>query len=445
VKYFIAVAFVWIGCTLAWLLLGSTLVYRSGTMSNALSAEVDSLWGPPLEQRPPRAIYLEPKKVKEKVTTYDVHGKPVESEIEKEVEEQKSLPLRSSIIGAKLELAHRQKGLLWFPTYEVGFEGDYEFHNDTPLGRKVDVVFPLGDSSPTEGRAPGAVGENVVYDGFTVTRSTGEAEAFVVEGGVARFRTSLEPGERRTWKIRYRSRGRSEWRYRLADGTGRVERFALHLGTNFTDVNFPAGTLSPTKHAPENAGWRGEWRFDSLISSAPIGIELPQRLNPGPLASRMTFFAPVGLLFFFFVVAVLSAGRRSPLHPMHYFFLGCSFFAFHLLFAYLVDHLQVMPSFAIAAIVALLLVVSYVRHFRGLTTSLVLFGLPGLVYLVLFSSSFFWEGYTGLAIAVLAVLTLFVIMQITGRVRWEDAFAPKRPPEPFAQSVGAPPVFGGGA
>jgi hypothetical protein len=436
VKYFIAVAFVWIGCALAWILLGSTLVYRSGTMSNALSAEVDSLWGPSLEQRPPRATYLEPKKVKEKVTTYDVQGKPVETEIVKEIQEQKALSLTSSTIGAKLELEHRQKGLLWFPTYDVTFEGDYEFHNDTASVRKIDVVFPLGDSSPIEGRTPGAVGENVVYDGFTVTRADGAAESFVVEGGVARFATNFEPGERRAWKIRYRSRGRSEWRYRLADGTGRVERFALRIGTNFADVNFPAGTLSPTRHAPSGGGWSGEWRFDSLISSAPIGVELPQKLNPGPLASKMTFFAPVGLLFFFFVVAVLSAGRKSPLHPMHYFFLGCSFFAFHLLFAYLVDHLQVMPSFAIAATVALLLVVSYVRLFRGLGTALALFGLPELVYLVLFSSTFFWEGYTGLAIAVLAVLTLFVIMQITGRVRWEEAFSP-----PPARAP-APPAFG---
>ena len=150
----------------------------------------------------------------------------------------------------------------------------------------------------------------------------------------------------------------------------------------------------------------------------------------------MTFFAPVGLLFFFFVVAVLSAGRRAPLHPMHYFFLGCSFFAFHLLFAYLVDHLQVLPSFAVAAAVALLLVVSYVRLFRGLGAALALFGLPELVYLVLFSSTFFWEGYTGLAIAVLAVVTLFVIMQITGRVRWEEAFSSQAPRTP------APPAFG---
>jgi hypothetical protein len=334
--------------------------------------------------------------------------------------------LDASDIAVRLSLTHRQKGLLWFPTYTVAFQAEYEFHNDTAQARTVQVLFPLGSPGVDDGR--GWVQGGVAYDGFQVTRGGGERESFDVEQSNARWTATLEPGERRTWKVRYRSRGRTEWRYLLADGTGRVDRFSLDLGANFSNVNFPAGSLSPTRHTPVGAGWRGEWRFDSLISSAPIGIELPQKLNPGPLASKMTFFAPVGLLFFFFVVAVLSAGKKAPLHPMHYFFLGCSFFAFHLLFAYLVDHLQVWPSFTIAAAVAFVLVVSYVRLFRGFGTALAVFGVPELVYLVLFSSTFFWEGYTGLAIAVLAVLTLFIIMQITGRVRWEEAFAPKLPP-----------------
>jgi hypothetical protein len=425
VKYFIAVAFVWIGCTIAWVLLGGTLVYRSGTMSNALNTEVDSLWGPPLEQLPPVASYSETRKVKDKVTTYDVHGKPVESELEKEVVEKKPLPLTASTIAATLDLEHRQKGLLWFPTYGVGFRADYEFANDTSEPRLVDVVFPLGTAT-LHGERTSV--DNVVYDGFAVTRAGGAAQPFVVEAGRARWTVKLEPGERQRFNVQYRSRGRSEWRYRLAEaGTGRVERFSLELATNFSHVNFPAGTLSPSRHGASGNRWRGEWRFESLISSAPIGVELPQKLNPGPLASKMTFFAPVGLLFFFFVVAVLSAGKKQLLHPMHYFFLGCSFFAFHLLFAYLVDHLDVAPSFAVSSVVALALVVSYVRLFRGLGTAVLLFGVPELIYLVLFSSTFFYEGYTGLAIAVLAVLTLFVIMQITGRVRWDDVFSPKTP------------------
>ena len=46
-----------------------------------------------------------------------------------------------------------------------------------------------------------------------------------------------------------------------------------------------------------------------------------------------------------------------------------------------------------------------------------------LVYLVLFSSAFFFEGYAGLAITSLAIATLFAAMQLTGRLDWDRAFA----------------------
>ena len=44
------------------------------------------------------------------------------------------------------------------------------------------------------------------------------------------------------------------------------------------------------------------------------------------------------------------------------------------------------------------------------------------VYLVLFSYTFFFEGYTGLAITLLCISTLFAVMQFTGKVDWEDVF-----------------------
>jgi inner membrane protein involved in colicin E2 resistance len=159
---------------------------------------------------------------------------------------------------------------------------------------------------------------------------------------------------------------------------------------------------------------------------------LPERLNPGPLAARITFFAPVALLFFFFVVAILAHAQKRELHPMHYFFLGCAFFAFHLLFAYLVDHVAIAPSFALASLVSVGLVVSYARLFVGWRFALVEMGVAQLFYLVLFSFTFFWTGFTGLSITVGAILTLFVMMQITGRSRWVTS-----PPE-SARACAAP-------
>jgi len=54
--------------------------------------------------------------------------------------------------------------------------------------------------------------------------------------------------------------------------------------------------------------------------------------------------------------------------------------------------------------------------------------------LVLFSYAFFWEGFTGLSIAVIAIVTVFVVMQTTGKIRWSERFAARgRRPLPNPQ------------
>ena len=55
------------------------------------------------------------------------------------------------------------------------------------------------------------------------------------------------------------------------------------------------------------------------------------------------------------------------------------------------------------------------------------------IYLVMFSYAFFLKGFTGLAITIGSVITLFVVMQVTGRIRWADKFAVKPAPEPAAE------------
>jgi len=44
------------------------------------------------------------------------------------------------------------------------------------------------------------------------------------------------------------------------------------------------------------------------------------------------------------------------------------------------------------------------------------------VYQVGFSLAQFARGYTGLTISVLATVTLFVLMMLTGRIRWSQVF-----------------------
>lgn len=52
-KRFLAIAVIWLGCAVAWLILGSTLHLRTDSLSGSLLEEVYALWGPPGRQAPP--------------------------------------------------------------------------------------------------------------------------------------------------------------------------------------------------------------------------------------------------------------------------------------------------------------------------------------------------------------------------------------------------------
>jgi hypothetical protein len=418
----LAIGFVWICTAAAWGILGATLLVRSTDLLDDLGGEVHQLWGPPQQQLPPSALGRETHRERRSEQRFDdVAKRYFKVERDEWVTTERALPLDASRLEATIALEHRRKGLLWFPTYGVSFAGRYTFRNDTAEARKVDFTFPLLTSS-------------AVYDGFTVTDAAGAPVEVTFEEGKARWSRKVAAGAAEAFDVSYRTRGTSRWGYGafgagLGPEPGRARGFQLAVTTNFGDVDFPAGSLSPSSRSPTAGGWSGTWQFDQIVGTAPVSIEMPRRLNPGPLAAKITFFAPVGLLFFYFVVAVLLAARRRAIHPMNYLLLACAFFAFHLLFAYLIDHLEVGASFAIASVVSVALVVSYARLFVGWRSAIWLFGLAQLVYLVLFSFSFFWTGFTGLAVTIGAVVTLAAMMQITGRVDWSEALGKRRETE----------------
>jgi inner membrane protein involved in colicin E2 resistance len=122
---------------------------------------------------------------------------------------------------------------------------------------------------------------------------------------------------------------------------------------------------------------------------------------------------------------IITTMRGIELHPMNYFFLATGFFSFHLLLAYLVDHVSIHTAFAASSAVSIFLVISYLRLVVGTRFATREAGLAQFIYLVMFSYAFFFKGFTGLAVTIGSILTLFVVMQITGRVRWAEKFASK--------------------
>lgn len=404
------IGFIWLGCTLAWSILGSSLAVRSDDTSSARGEEVHGLWGGPLYQEPPRAFYTAASTRKEKKTVEREGEDPVTTTTTHRVLTNVDVPLEASDLSAKLALDHRKRGLMWFATYGLDFKGAYTFRNPSDEPRNVTMQLALDTVSRT-------------YDGLRISDEQGKPIPFAIVGGTAQWKQQFKAGQERRIDLSFRTRGTGSWSYAATPGGDEARNFRLRVATDFPDVDFPLNSVSPSKHAANDGAWSGEWSFESLVTSSPMGVQMPEKLNPGPLAARITFFAPVSLLFFFFVISMLAITSGRELHPMHYFLLGCAFFAFHLLFAYSVDHLALTWAFILSAVVSMALVLSYVRLFVGWRFALERVAPVQLIYLVLFSASFFWKGFTGLAITVGAILTLFAVMQLTGRLDWTETFA----------------------
>jgi inner membrane protein involved in colicin E2 resistance len=407
VKRIVAIVLIFLFAAAAWGVLGATIFSRTYSSDDSLKGRVVSLWGAPHKQTPPSASFQ--KLGTKKVETTE-NGRQVVRAEEERVPVQ--LPLESSRVDVGLALEHRQKGLLWYSTYKVSFAGVYTFRNTSD--REENVTFTL--AFPTA---------QAIYDDlvFTVDESP---VALASEQKATSGAAVVGPGKTATLRVGYRSQGLDEWRYGFGGGeVAQVKDFALRMKTDFEGVDFPEGTLSPSEKAETAGGWELVWAYKNLVSGYEIGMVMPERLQPGPLAGRISLFAPVSLFFFFFLMFIITTMRGIELHPVNYFFLAAAFFSFHLLLAYLVDHVSIHVAFVICSAVSIFLVVSYLRLVVGTRFATGEAAFAQFIYLVMFSYAFFFKGLTGLSITIGSVITLFVVMQLTGRVRWAEKFAAK--------------------
>lgn len=427
IKRIAAITFIFLCTAVAWAILGATVFERTYDSSSSSGSRVESTWGAPQNQAPPSASF-DGMVSKREVTTQN--GTKIETVSQEKVTTE--LPLEASHINVDLNLEHRQKGLLWYSTYKVGFDGAYTFRNSSD--KDQDVTF--GVSFPTAQ----AIYDNLVFtvDGAMVALQNSNNGAT----GVAR----VKAGQTAVLKVGYDSQGLNDWRYSFgnaanggAANVAQVRDFSLQMKTNFKEIDFPDNTLSPTeKHETPN-GWNLDWKFKNLMSGYQIAMTMPEHLQPGPLAGRISFFAPVSLFFFFFLMLIITTMRGIELHPMNYFFLAAAFFSFHLLLAYLVDHISIHLAFGICSAVSVFLVVSYLRLVVGTRFATREAAVAQFIYLVAFSYAFFLKGFTGLAITIGSITTLFVVMQATGKIRWREKFG--QLPRPSINSVetqGAP-------
>jgi hypothetical protein len=381
----LALLFIYGFVSVAWLVLGGTTKYRTQS-PDTLSArsEVEGLWGAPHAQLAP---FVESSSRKEAALD----------------------PIRSTI-DVDLHLDQRMKGLRWYSLYDVRFAGAWDFEREDLGSEQLVITLPDAQS---------------IYDAFELSVN-GEPIDVAPEGGRLVVPLVDQPSALHV-VLSYASRGQGSWRYLQRPGGGALKDFTLRMRTNFDEIDFPEAGLSPSSRVASGGGTELEWRFSNIITTRGIGMVMPERIQPGELAAELSFTAPISLLFFFLVVALLTKLEGLDVHPVNYMFLAASFFSFHLLFAYTVDRLPLWLAFSLASTVSVVMVTTYLRLVVSAKFGFLKAGVAQLVYLVGFSAAHFLEGFTGLTVTVLSIATLFLCMLLTGRVRWSDALAPAVP------------------
>lgn len=397
-----AVIGIFIATMIGWMILGVSLVQRTRHADDILTGKVAELWGSEHVQRAPSFVYYTFEKEKR---VNEETGKAFFVDVKRS----HFYEPEHSTIDVDFSLDYRRKGLVWFSTYKVVFDGQYVFKNydDSPLQGFCEFQFP----------ASGAI-----YDNFKIFLDGNEFDTQGKMGTYISIPIHLRPREEKELKITYNSQGLNRWKYLFGDGVTSVKNFILTSKTNFDNPDFPSGTISPTEKEKIPDGWEFSWKYKDLVTGYNIGIEMPKKMNPGPLASRISFFAPIPLLFFLTTLLIFGSVRKINLHPMHFFFLSASFFSFHLLYAYLVDHITIHWTFWISAGVVLLLVIPYLWIVVNARFAFLVAGLSELIFLILFSYAFFFPGWTGLIITIGSIITLAILMFSTAKVKWNEVF-----------------------
>jgi hypothetical protein len=405
---FFAILFIFGGVSLAWLALGGSVTIRSTSMGDSLASEMDNRFGPSV------VAQVWPK--------WQAKG------------DTRTAWPDASKITAHITHENRNMGLMWYSTFAVRFDAQYRLAAGEGAGAFI-FVLPAGVTK---------------FDDLRVSVDESNIPVSVADLVAGQLRVPLDRSAEHVVRVAYTTYGRDVFvyspspaasGYRVESDTllslgnaqiGQLQDFSLTITTDFADIDYPKGSSSPTSPAADVKGGKvAEWKYANALTKQAMGVVVPRPVNAGPVTARMSFFAPVSLLFFFTALFTVGVLKKVSLHPMHYLFLSAAFFAFHILMAYLVDVVTIQPAFWISAAVSVLLVVSYMRLVAGAKFAVVYVGLAQLVFLVGYSFAFFWVGKTGLTITIAAIATLFVLMQATGRLNWHEVFnRPKWEPVP---------------
>ena len=407
IKKIIAIICIYSFTVVAWIILATTNDSRTSSYFYELQQKVIGIYGDRVSIHSPE-LYKKNKKEREKSVD--------DKKVIEEYNEFYYYDTQKAKIDININLDQRKKGNLWFPTFKANFEGNYNFKINDYNPKQQYFLYTTLNSA------------NSIYTDISIKINS---EDLLNLTPLVQKKEILVMPDRNgfvNFEISYSLTGIESLVYYIShktDAIVQMKEFDLKIKTDFDNFDFPPDMMSPLNKSKIKEGYLLEWGLKDAITGKDIGIIIPNKLNPGEIVTRVTFFAPISLLFFFIVTFMVSIILKLNIHPMNYFFLAATFFSFHLMYSYFSDHINIYITFVISTAISLFLTMSYLRLFTSKAMAYVYAPMTQFVYLIIFSFSFFLKGMTGFIVTIFAVLTLYLLMQLTGKLNWDNAFVKK--------------------
>lgn len=255
-----------------------------GRVSEANLQSVRTIWGGPHIQQELGVTHYEIVTVREEQFRDDPTLPPVFRESQEEI-----IVDHDSITGARIDIEvvpnERRKGSGIYSGFEARFALHYTLRSPAQVTSRSEFTFPLSGQ--------------VLYEDLSVQVDGVEVgEALRVGSDALRWELELGPSEAREVTIRYATRGTELVYYQIPEPR-EIRDLAVHMrihGLGVDALNYPERCLTPTAIESDDEGVSLRWELDHALTTAGMGISLPQPKQPGASVAKVLERSPHALM-----------------------------------------------------------------------------------------------------------------------------------------------------
>lgn len=177
-------------------------------------------------------------------------------------------------------------------SYELKFEGTYEWSNETDSRATTTFGFSLPDHGGT------IESVSVSFDGIKATGSNDNGSIF--------YTAELAAGAKATAKVTYRTKGRGNFRFYPSNGLRTIRKLDINLEST-ADVRFERGSIV----AKSLGGGRYSWSLTDAVTRQYISIAIPYARGTQELWWKLGYLTPFALLAFTIVLMLTDCFQRD--------------------------------------------------------------------------------------------------------------------------------------